>query len=135
MGNPRTDMIDKFRKVLDVDLARTPEQIFVNVPVGKLADAALEMVDTLPSVPEFAEDVTSLLRFHSPLTRDDVDQELTFGVLWVTPEGDDAVAFHGTDGKTRQESTVVLPLADAEQFLLAALSTLYHQQGKAVSQE
>lgn len=128
--DPRTDLVNAFREILDVDLARTPEQIFVNVPVGRLADAALEMLAAVPAVPAFDPEVTPKQRFHSALVRDDVDRGETFGSVWVTPAEDDTdnVVFHGSDGKSYQLTAITLPAGDAEQYLLAGLATVYRQR-------
>lgn len=134
VAHPRDGLLADFQAILGEGLANTPEQLFVNVPVGKLVDKALERVAQVPAVPRFDPEVTPVREFSGALTRDDVDAGATFDTIRVAPATEDyTVEFHAFDGRTRQPAVVRLPVGDAEQFLLSALATVYHQREQEVA--
>lgn len=129
MTTPRETLTTAFGQVLESALGSHPEQLFVNVPIGKLADRALEVFGDVPKVPAFDPEITPNQTFTGALTRDDVAAQHTFSTVGVRPDTETyGVALAFADGRSHTEGSVVLPLKDAEAHALAILSTVAHQR-------
>lgn len=82
MTDLRTDLRDRFRDILNEEDLRAPEQSLVSVPIGKLADAAAEMVDALPALPVFRPEETQP-KFFSAHTRGELADGSRFSSVSV----------------------------------------------------
>lgn len=129
MTDSRTRLAQAFNAVLEESLGRTPESMFVSVPVGKLVDAALRVFDDVPRVPAFDPATTPLREFFGMLTREAATLGSTHDRVSATPsEADYGVALLAHDGRTHTYAQVHLPHPDAEQFALNVLSIVAHQR-------
>lgn len=129
MTDPRTQLAAAFNAVLDESLGRTPESMFVGVPVGKLVDAALRVFGDVPRVPAYDPDITPLREFFGVLTREAATVGRVNDRIAMAPsEADYGVVLLAYDGRTHTDAQVHLPTPDAEQFALNVLSVVARQR-------
>lgn len=132
MTHTRDEMTARFRAILDEATARLPEGMFVNIPVGKLVDAAHDLFDAVPRVPAYDPDVTPEREFCGVITRDDATAGRTNDRVRTIPSDTDyGVTLVLTDGgNAGTVSRVTLPPKDAEEMFLNGLSVVAYQRGE-----
>lgn len=128
MSDSRTRMAERFREILNETFAKVPESMFVNVPVGRLVEAAHEMFDGLPRVPVYDPEVTPMRVFSGVLTADDATAGRDHDRVTVVPsETGYGVVLGVFDGHTGRDGEARLPREDARQLFLTGLSVVDYQ--------
>ena len=131
MSDTRARLVEAFTVILAEATAKLPEAMFFNVPVGRLADAALDVFGDVPRPPAYDPEVTPEREFYGVLTQDAATAGHTNDRARVEPSGSDyGVTLHMLDGRTGAEGEVRLPRQDAEQLFLVGLSIVAFQDAE-----
>lgn len=130
MTDTRREMAERFHAILGEAVARMPEGMFVNIPVGRLVDVAHELFDAVPRVPAYDPDLTPEREFCGVITRDDATAGRTNDRVRTVPsDADYGVTLVLTDGSAAGAvSRVTLPPKDAEELFLNGLSVVGYQR-------
>lgn len=126
MSTPlRSRLVDRMREVLDDRTRNLPDSIPFSMDVGPLADAVIdEMTEGsgVPRIPTYDHTVWTRRRWTEPFVQAEVMSGAAVRALGVFVDGDRMIVRVEVDKET--VVNVSLPVADAEEFLVAGLAAV-----------